>query len=188
MILLMFLHKTFTFDPWSSSELMLPRWCGILSRESSQHFGTNWNSAMDQKTAHLTIIGQFWWIVIDLKWKNLFQKLIIKHVDMYDCTTYGCIYLGMFTSKAMGRTFGGVFIYVLHLEWQKKHKHQSRGVTKLFFNINISKVFCWPVREKNFCFKTHFICRYYKTYSKRVVSQHRSQAIKVLGQEYFSSK
>ena len=67
--------------------------------------------------------------------------------------TYGCVYLGMFTSKAMGRTFGGVFIYVLHLEWQKKHKHQSRGVTKLFFNINISKVFCWPVREKKIVLK-----------------------------------
>jgi len=29
---------------------------------------------------------------------------------------------------------------------------------------------------------------YYKTYSKRIVSQHRAQAVKILGREYFSSK
>ena len=30
--------------------------------------------------------------------------------------------------------------------------------------------------------------RYYKTYSKRIVSQHRSEALKILGREFFSPK
>ena len=38
---------------------------------------------------------------------------------------FGGVYLGLFTSKAMGRTFSPLFTSVFHLEWQKKDKHKS---------------------------------------------------------------